>query len=542
MVSTGAKWRRARNMKTPATLLLPLSLLSLAVPLAAHANEEQKLTASDASAGDFLGRSVAVHDEDILAGAPGEDTLGSGAGAAYVWSHDGTEFTETIKLLASDGAAGDSFGRSVGISHDTFVVGAMGADAGATDGGAVYVFVRSGTSWTEEAKLVPTTPIANARFGTSVAIDEDTVLVGAEGAGMAYVFTRAGTVWSEEAVLSASDATFNNGFGMSVALLEDRALVGAHRQDSRGAAYVYSRSGTLWSEDQKVVSGDRNIGDSFGEAVTFGHARMIVVGAPRDDGNGGTTDVGATYRFLEQGGNWNQVAKRVGLAEGDGMGSSVAVSYGFEICGSKFWDNAGQNNVGNTILWVPGNPLLIQIFLASDAAAGNVLGNAVAMDLCNIVSGSMGDDQLGLDAGAVYLFATLEGSATLVNGTGVNPLVMTTETPPNIGGDWHIEFDMTAFPTADRSILLVHRQFLPSPINIPLGELLLNFGTQRLFLNVELGSGVVEHEMPIPNDPFLVGLQMAAQGVLQDTVAGSFLTVTNGELATIGCHGGHHEE
>lgn len=528
-------------MKTISSFLLPsLPLLALAIPIAAHATEEHKLTASDGGAGDFLGRSVGIHDEDIIAGAPGHSALGATSGAAYIWSHDGSDFVEAAKLLASDGAAGDSFGRAVAMGHHTAIVGAPGVDVGAADAGAAYVFVLTGSVWSQEAKLVPSSPLVSGYFGSAVSIEEDTVLIGSRGASAAYVFTRTGTVWSEEAVLTASDATVGNNYGISVSLIDDQALIGANRQDGMGAAYIYSRSLGVWTEDQKLIAGDRNLADSFGEAVAWGHSNMVVVGAPNDDGV--STNAGATYRFIRQGSTWTQAAKRDGLTEGDGMGNAVAVSYNFEVSGARFFDYQGTNSTGGTILWAPGNPLLLQIFVPSDPVAGGLLGNSVAMDLCNIVSGAVGDDELGIDAGAVYIFATVEGATTLVNGSGTNPVLMTTEVAPNIGADWHIELDMTAYPTADRSVVLVHRSFLGTPINMPLGELLLNLGTQRVFIGVELGSGIVSHEFAIPNDPLIVGIQVAAQAVLHDSVGGNFLTLTNGEQAVIGCHGGAHEE
>lgn len=527
--------------------LTPVATLALSIPLFAHANEEHKLTASDGAAGDFLGRSVSIHHEDIVAGATGHDALGSGAGAAYVWSHDGTDFVEQAKLLASDGSAGDAFGRSVAFGHDTVVVGAVGADAGAVNSGAAYVFVRSGSIWSEEAKLVPSAPVAGGFFGASVAIEEDMVLIGSPGSRSAYVFTRTGTVWTEEAVLSASDATVGNDFGAAVALGEDQAVVGARNQNGTGAAYLYSRSAGIWNEDAKLTALDATPGDQFGAAVALADPQSagapavnVLVGAPRNDEAG--LDAGAYYRFYDDGLSWSQKQKRLGLGAGDGLGSSVGSSTKFSIAGSRFTTSEGFAKAGATLLFGIGNPNMLQVFVASDPSAGSLLGGDVSIDDCNIVAGSIGDDALGADAGAVYVFTTVTGFAVLVNGTGVNPVAMTTETPPNIGADWHIEVDTTGFPSANLTAVYVYRKLLTTGVILPKGELLLDLSTQRIRSSFVAGTGVVAHEIAIPNDPFIVGLTAGAQGVLIDTTGGGTVTFTNAERVMIGCHAEHHEE
>ena len=129
-------------------------------------------------------------------------------------------FSQVAKLVPSDGAALDNFGLSTAISGDTVVVGARGDDDDVTgvNSGSAYVFVRSGTTWTQEAKLTPSDAAAGDAFGVSVAISGDTVVVGAHGddddvggpdSGSVYVFTRSGLTWTQEAKLTASDAAAN---------------------------------------------------------------------------------------------------------------------------------------------------------------------------------------------------------------------------------------------------------------------------------------------------------------------------------------------
>ena len=171
------------------------------------------------------------------------------SGAAYVFRFDGTRWTQEAKLTASDGKAGDQFGNSVGISGDTVVVAAARAGRG-VDRGAAYVFRFDGTSWSQEAKLTASDSENRDLFGWSVGISDDQIVVGAlkgdggeRDTGAAYVFQRTGTAWSEELKLLASDAEQNDRFGVSVAIFQHTVFVGAHGDDdlgsAAGAAYVY---------------------------------------------------------------------------------------------------------------------------------------------------------------------------------------------------------------------------------------------------------------------------------------------------------------
>ena len=169
----------------------------------------------------------------------------------------GTTWSEQAKLTASDAAAEDEFGFTVALSGDTALVGALLHDTAAgADAGSAYVFVRSGTAWSEQAKLTASDAVASDGLGSSVALSGDTALVGAffgdtaavADAGSAYIFVRSGTTWSEQAKLTASDPARSDEFGWSVALSGDTALVGAFAGDTAageeaGSAYVFVRIG-----------------------------------------------------------------------------------------------------------------------------------------------------------------------------------------------------------------------------------------------------------------------------------------------------------
>jgi uncharacterized repeat protein (TIGR01451 family) len=203
---------------------------------------------------DRFGRSVAIDGDTVVVGAYNAD-LGDiiGAGAAYVFTLDGSIWTEQQKLSASDKAGGDYFGRSVAIDGDTIVAGAYRADPGGSNAGAAYVFTRTGSTWTEQQKLTASDKAENDYFGRSVAISGETVVVGAYNAdlgditdaGAAYVFTRTGSTWTEQQTLTASDAAAEDRLGLSVAISGDTVVVGACAADPggvdrAGAAYVFA--------------------------------------------------------------------------------------------------------------------------------------------------------------------------------------------------------------------------------------------------------------------------------------------------------------
>ena len=174
----------------------------------------------------------------MVAGAHKEATGGAEAGAAYVFTRSGTTWSQQAKLLASDPQVYDNFGYSVAIDGDTIVVGAYFEDTGAANAGAAYVFTRSGTSWSQQAKIQTSDALSGDQFGQSVSIDGDTIVggtpfldTGGTNAGAAYVFTRSGTTWSQQAKIQSSDIQLNDNFGISVAIDGDTMVAGARYEE-----------------------------------------------------------------------------------------------------------------------------------------------------------------------------------------------------------------------------------------------------------------------------------------------------------------------
>jgi hypothetical protein len=395
-----------------------------------HLFEQVKLTASDGQAGDVFGNSVAMHEDFLVVGAPGCDNPQADTGAVYVYGREGlVDFQEKGLLLAFDRAPGDRFGDAVAVSHDSLVVGAPGSDVLGQASGAAYVFVESGGVWSLQAKLTPADGAAGDHFGNSVDIEGDLIIVGAPGhdvqgvrsnAGAAYVFERAGTTWTELIQLAPLDGDAEDGFGVSVAIggaashaeSPDHAVIVGASQDSDlvfqgGAAYVFVETAGVWTEEVKLTDANAASADHFGAAVDLLGA-MAVVGSPGDDEL--ASDSGSMFVFEESAGVWSQVLHYFGASASPGrqLGSCVAISHAAVIAGAPL-DDLGPTSTdsGTTHGVFPEEGWTGDVFAATDAEAGNHFGISVAASGCWTVSGADRDSDLGADSGAVYVHQAL---------------------------------------------------------------------------------------------------------------------------------------
>jgi hypothetical protein len=179
--------------------------------------------------------------------------------------------------------------------------------SGIINAGAAYIFTRSGTTWIEQSKLTASVKASNGYFGNAVSIsaDSNTAIVGTTASsGAAYIFTRSGTTWTEQSKLTASDKAAGDSFGYAVSISVDgnTAIIGATAQDpsgitNAGAAYIFTRSGTTWAEQSKLTASDKAAGDSFGYAVSISvDGNTAIVGATAQDPSG-IAEAGAAYVF-----------------------------------------------------------------------------------------------------------------------------------------------------------------------------------------------------------------------------------------------------
>lgn len=256
--------------------------------------------------------------------------------ARYPVTVDPTLWQIQATLVAETGAAFDEFGGAVAISGDRAIVGAVESYplVGGSHLGAAYIFVRSGATWDQEAKLVPSDGVPFAYFGFQVAIDGNTAVVGApsggDQSGEAYVFVRnASGEWREEARLFAPVPTAYDKFGRSVAISGDDVIVGTYQTGvgrTQGAAYAFSRSNGAWSAPVPLVPNDSAAGDIFGFAVAISGGTAIV-GAP---GKSIQTRAGqgAAYAFKKDGAAWPQEGPALvgsGGLDQDLFGGSVGI-------------------------------------------------------------------------------------------------------------------------------------------------------------------------------------------------------------------------
>jgi hypothetical protein len=378
-----------------------------------QATELAHLTASDGAAGDTFGSSVAISGDTAVVGSFVNES-------AYVYVRSGTAWVQQAQLTASDGKAGDEFGYSVAVSGDTVVVGATLADVGTNaDQGAVYVFTRSGSTWTQQAKLMSPDGSVDDEFGTSVAVDGDTLLVGViydnigyrADQGSAFVFTRSGTAWAQQTKLTASDGEANDDFGVSVALSGGTALVGAFGDDIgshswQGSAYVFVRSGATWSQQADLTADDGATLDKFGRAAALS-GDTALVGAPWH-AVAGHADQGAAYAFVRSGQTWSQQAELTasGGAAGDALAFSVALAGDTALVGAPLADGGAGADQGTAYVFDRSGATWSEDarLTASDGSAPDQFGNAVSLSgQTGLVGASRDNVAANIDQGSAYV-------------------------------------------------------------------------------------------------------------------------------------------
>ena len=290
--------------------------------------------ANDAEANDRFGASVAISGDYAIAGATVDNSV-------YIFYRNGNNWQQQAKLTTSDG---EFIGLSVCISGDYAIAGAYNADIGVNARqGAAYIFARSGTTWTQQAKIFASDGIYDGGFGRSVSISGDYAIVGCGQQENAYVFVRSGTTWTQQAKLISTDHTLGDSFGASAAISGSYAIVGAPDQDvtatNQGAAYIFIRSGTTWTQQARLLQGSPASNDQFGSTVALS-GDYAMVGAPRVDVL--FTDEGFITMFARTGTAWNYNGNLYNpdaanfFYFGEGIGYlALTSSYALVTCQSK---------------------------------------------------------------------------------------------------------------------------------------------------------------------------------------------------------------
>jgi len=332
-------------------------------------------------------------------------------------------WSQRQKITSTPRGVGAQHGNGVALSGNTMVIGARHDATTASQAGAAYVYVLNGGTWTQQAVLLANDGASADKFGSAVAISGDTIVVGAynddsplSNAGSAYVFVRSGTTWTFQQKLTAGDGTADDEFGNAVGINGEVVVVGAHFADlpsnsQAGSAYVFRRTGTVWLQTQKLipVAGPNGpiLGDHFGESVAM--SAKVAIGAAADDTP--FTAAGAVYVFAESGESFVQEQKITIAtgANGDSFGNSVAIEGNTLVGGAlQYTPIIGQPAFGAAYVYeFNGSTWVSQGRLtASDGASFDRFGYSVAVSNNVIAVGAREDDTTagGPDAGSAYIF------------------------------------------------------------------------------------------------------------------------------------------
>ena len=455
-------------------------------PIVAQLVQQGYLKASNTNADDLFGFNVALSGDTLVVGAPQEDSNATGvngnqadnsapnSGAVYVFTRTGGVWTQQAYLKASNTDAGDQFGVFIALSGDTLAVGAQfeasnatGVNGDQTDNsapqaGAVYVFTRANGVWTQQAYLKASNTGAGDQFGVNVAIAGDTLAVGAygeasnatgingneaddsvPGSGAVYVFTRIAGVWTQQAYLKASNA--GGLFGYGLALAGDTLAVGAPFEASNatgingdqtdnsapnaGAAYVFTRTAGVWSQQAYLKASNTDAGDRFGEDIVL-DGDTLAVGARFEASNatginGDQTDnsapnAGAAYVFTRAAGVWSQQAyvKASNAGAHHNFGGILTIAGDLLAVGARLEDsdatgingNQGNSNAPDSgaayVFARSGGAWTQKAYLkASNTNAGAQFGDAVALSGSSLAVGAWFEaNNSAPKSGAVYVF------------------------------------------------------------------------------------------------------------------------------------------
>ena len=381
-----------------------------------------QLFSSDGAQGDRLGCAAAADGDTVVIGALGDDNAGgANAGAVYVFIRSGSAWVEQQKLLASDGAADDLFGCAVGVHGDTIIVGARNdGNVGGLNAGAAYVFTRLGSVWSQQQKLLASDGAAGDCFGNSVSVSADSAIVGSPNdnnalgvdAGSAYVFTRAAGVWTEQQKLLAGDGAASDVFGSGVAIDGDTVAVGApldtwSGKTNAGSVYVFTRAVGVWTPQQKITHFPASAYDWHGRDVSLS-GDSIIAGA-RGAGTFAGVDAGKAYVFTRSAGVWSQ---QQDLQASDGaaneyFGTSVSISGDIAIVGADEHTVGVEAAAGAAYIFIRSGGVWTEVlaFNAADGTAMNQLGTAVAVGSTVLVAGAPGYYGFGAfqSMGTVYI-------------------------------------------------------------------------------------------------------------------------------------------
>jgi FG-GAP repeat len=362
-----------------------------------------KLLPNDGMAGDNFGNSISIDNGIVVVGAPYDDSNGDDSGSAYLF--DVSTGAQLFKLLPSDGATDEYFGNSISIDNGIVAVGRIGDSPSGENSGSAYLFDAS--TGAQLFILFPSDGSEDDRFGTSIAIDNGIVIVGAslnngnnENSGSVFIFN----AYTGEQIdkIFASDGEEDDYFGISIAIDNGVVAVGeTGRTFAIGEAYLFSDPVPLVREDLKLTASDGDTLDNFSRSIAIDDS-IVAVGARRDDDNG--TNSGSAYLFDACTGT--QITKLLPNdgAPDDEFGYSIAINNGIVAAGAWRDDDNGTNS-GSAYLFDASTSEQIAKLHPSDGAARDWFGRSISIANGIVAVGADGGD----DSGSAYLFDASTG-------------------------------------------------------------------------------------------------------------------------------------
>lgn len=383
--------------------------------------EEARLLDVGGAPNDLFGFTASVDNDIAVVGAFGDEDFGFDSGSASIFVRDANGWTQQAKLIPADGALNQNFGISVSVSGETVIVGARNDSDADFFAGALYVYTRSENIWTQQAKIIPHDGSNGDFYGSVSLISGDTIFVGVpqdddngSASGSVYVYTRTEGVWSFQTKLLASDGGINEVFGSSISFNGDTAVIGAFGVDGigvdSGAAYIFTRTNGVWTQQAKLMPTDATADDRFGGAVTI-YADTAVIGAGSDDETGEVS--GSAYVFTRTKGVWTQASKLLpdDPTIGKRFGSALSLSDDSLVI-AAIGDHAPNLNSGSAYLFTqPNGPegdwIQHTKILPVGINGGDRFGNAVTISGSTAIIGSSGDDAdfTNQDTGSAYIFS-----------------------------------------------------------------------------------------------------------------------------------------
>ena len=377
----------------------------------------QKLTGE--ASNDYFGYSASIDGDYAIVGAYRKNSY---TGSVYIYIRSGTSWTQQASFAG--GAANEKFGYSVSISGDYAIVGAYHEATGGSNSGAVYIYKRTGTTWSYQQKIKSSDAASGDEFGCSVSMSGDYAIVGAQyedpngtlNSGSVYMYTRDPStgLWGSEQKIYASDVENFDIYGSCVSMSGDYAIVGAYGEDpnglaTAGSAYIYTRNSStgLWGSEQKIYASDGRSYSQYGQFVSI-EGNYAIVGKPTDSPDGVSSSAGSAYIYTRNSstGLWGSEQKITAdvITANERFGSSVSISENCAIVGAWNPSSSASTYTGAAYIYTRSGTTWTQQEKLNGEAVQDYFGSSVSQSGGYAIVGAYANDTAFSDAGAAYIY------------------------------------------------------------------------------------------------------------------------------------------